>query len=304
MALKLIPQAVAYKMVLPESADALAAHLKPFEFKEIKAHEARSIGFTEVQGELVFPFPGGYAFALRIDAKVVPGSLVKAEVARAADFFEECEGYRPGRKVMREFKERVIGELTAKALTSTKTVYALYHLASQTLIVPNTSERVRGDLTGLLLRAVESIKVTTIYLSSAKASLTNRLELTLNGFDDQFGEFQSGNKVVLVGPNGKSAFDLAGDLDNASAGVREAIAGGALVKEIALSKGDTLHFRLTQDFALKGITFGESEPEEGYDDQRTAFEMEAAKQTTEVVALVDDLCALFGYTPKFEGEEA
>lgn len=298
MPLKLITQAVAYKMVLPAAPGVLAAHLEGLPFEELPSSLGRGAGFVKTYGEWVKTFPGGYAFTVRVDEKVIPGSLIKAELKKACERFEENEGFKPGRKVRNELRERVVETLTAKALSRTKLITGFYHLPSQTLLVPAVSDKARNDFTGVLLRAVESIKATTIYVSTVKASLTTRLEATLNGIDGQFGEFFMGNKVVLAGPSGKSSFDLIDDLDNASAGIREAIARGDLVKEIALTAGDDVTFRLTQDFALKGINFGEAiDIEEGYDNEFDEFEHEAAAQTSIVVSLVDALCQLFDYQP-------
>lgn len=300
MARKLIPCASAYKAVLPTAPGILSAHLESIRHTELAPHQPKGSGFvpTEPHGALVVPFTGGLAFSLRYDEKIVPGSVVKAELKkRVAEFYVRM-GYRLGRKEQKEMREQIAVELCARALVRTKIITAFYDTKRELLILPTTSKKLKNEFMGQLVRAVDSLKTTTINVSEAKGSLTTRLRNHLANesgeysTDWPFDEFGVGSKVILVGPGGKSSFDL-DDLTNAMQGVNEAIAAGAQVSEIALTSGET-QFRLSQDFMLKGIQLpvDESEPAEG---EIAAFEQEAAVQLLIVANIVDDLCTLFDY---------
>ncbi len=299
MSLKLIKQVSAYKMVLPD-ADAMEGHLATVPHEELTPSAAHGSGFVKLDthGEYVVRFLGGYAFALRYDEKVVPGSVVKDELKKAAVQFEEVEGYKPGRKMLRELREIVVAQLCAKALVRSKTVICYYNVVEQLLIVPTIARKLKDNITAQLVRAGESIKSTTINVSTAKASLTTRLtDFMVSTNVDAFENFEVGNRVILVGPFGKSSFDLE-NLTDASHGIEEAIGSGGQVSEIELRfKGTT--FRLTQDFLLKGIQFDEQEDTEE-DDPAALFEHEAGVQVLLVSAIIEELCRMFDYTPSVD----
>lgn len=305
MSRKLIGQASVYKVVLP-GADALETHLATLPFEELTAHAPYGSGFINVQpfGELVARIEGGYVFALRYDEKIVPGAVVKTELAKRAESFEQHEGYKPGRKVLRELRELVIAELTAKALTKTKVVNCYYNTADQLLVLPTIARKLKDVVMRQLVRAVESMKSTTIHVSTAKGSLTTRL-FNYMGNDnvDAFGDFMLGERVILVGELGKSSFDLQ-DLTDAARGLLEAIGSGGQVSELSLFLNG-VSFRITQDFLLKGIVFAESESDE--QDQRDAVEMfahEASVQLLLVSTVINALCKLFDYTPAVPADDA
>lgn len=303
MARKLINQASAYKVVLP-GADALTEHLSTVPFEELLPHIPFGSGFVAAPGttELVVTFTGGYVFSLRYDEKIVPGAVVKAELAKSAAKFEEWEGYKPGRKVLRELRERVVAELTAKALTKTKVVNCYYNTAEQLLILPTISRKLKDTVMRQLVRAVESMKSTTINVSTAKGSLTTRLFNYIARQDvDAFGEFTVGERVILIGEQGKSSFDLDA-LTNASAGLMEAISSGGQVSELAL-KLNGVNFRLSQDFLLKGVVFDDQPDEDENRDASENFAHEASVQLLQVSTVINGLCKLFDYTPAIKSEE-
>ena len=305
MGLKLIPQVSAYKVVLPPTAD-MWAHLVSLPHEELQASQMAGSGFVPVEpiGEMLHAFPGGYAFALQYDEKVIPGSVIKDELKKRSAIFKEREDYTPGRKEQREMRELITAELCAKALVRTKVVTCFYNTKDQYLILPTISRKLKDTIMSQLVRAVESIKSTTINVSTAKGSLTNRLENYMAFQNaDAFGEFTIGDRVTLIGEQGKSTFDLL-DLTYAMNGVREAIAAGGQVSEIALSLNG-VSFRLTQDFLLKGVVFedGAVEEHDAKDPDKVAcFEHEASVKLLLVSKIIGELCRMFDYVPTIKDE--
>lgn len=307
MGLKLIPNAAVYHVQLPPAAD-LEKHLADLPFVELESHQPQGSGFVAVEPStnFVYEFKGGLAFSLRYDQKILPGSVIKAELKKWIAEFEEREGYKPGRKVIVEGREIVTARLTARALTKTKIITCLYDTERKYLYVPVLSSTLRGMVMSQLVRAVESVKSQTIHVSEAKGSLTNRLVDDVLGNDERgmpFGEFEVGGKVVMVGPESKITFDLSDGPIAAEQGILEAVKSGSQVTEIALINNG-VRFRLTHDFLLKGIKFldGTIDYEEDGDPFYT-FEQEAAIQLLLVSSIVDALCALFDYKPKSDEDD-
>lgn len=307
MGLKLIPNAAVYHVQLPPAAD-LEKHLSNLPFVELESQQPHGSGFIAVEPStnLVYEFKGGYAFALRYDQKILPGSVVKAELKKWIADFEDREGYKPGRKVIVEGREIVTARLTARALTKTKVITCMYDQERKYLYVPVLSSTLRGMVMSQLVRAVESVKTQTIHVSEAKGSLTLRLINDVTGNDEQgmpFGDFEVGGKVVLVGPESKITFDLSDGPTAAENGIMEATGAGAQVTEIALYHNG-VRFRLTHDFLLKGIKFidGSIDYEQDSDPFYT-FEQEAASQLLLVSSVVDALCTLFEYKPESDEDD-
>lgn len=300
MTMKLIPNAALYRVVLPAASD-LAKHLATIPHTELKPSHGKGSGFVPVPytGEMVHTFVGGFAFSLRYDEKILPGSVITAEVKKRAADMEAHQGYKPGRKAIKELREMVAVELLQSAFIRTKVVTCLYHTESQTLIVPTISGKLKSEIMGQLVRAVESLKTTTIHVSNTKGSLTTRLANYLRVDSvDAFEGFTVGGKAVLSGEGGKTTFDLAVDLCDHADGLMESVRSGAEVIELALS-ANGVNFRLTSDFMLKGIKFDDEFIQYDQDpaDARYTFEQEAAVQVLLVSKVVDALCEMFGYTP-------
>ena len=307
MGLKLIPCAAVYHIQLP-SAEAMNEHLAKVPFEELQSHQPAGSGFVTVEPgeELTYVFTGGFAFSLRMDEKIVPASVVRTELKKRIAVFEEHEGYKPGRKVIVELRERVVAELVSRALVKTKIVTCLYDTKRKYLYVPALASGVRERVMTQLIRAVESIKSQTIHVSEAKGSLTTRLLDDINGNDENgmpFGDFEVGGKVVMVGPESKITFDLSDGVHAAARGITETAATGAQVTEIALTHSG-VKFRLTHDFLLKGIKFTDGSIDyEPDSDPRYTFEQEAAIQLLLVGNVVDALCNLFDYKPEIAEDD-
>lgn len=308
MGLKLIPCAAVYHIQLP-SAEAMNEHLAKVPFEELQSHQPAGSGFVTVEPgeELTYVFTGGFAFSLRMDEKIVPASVVRTELKKRIASFEDQEGYKPGRKVIVELRERVVADLVSRALVKTKIVTCLYDTKRNYLYVPALASGVRERVMTQLIRAVESIKSQTIHVSEAKGSLTIRLQRELNdeaGIEEPpFGDFEVGSKVVMVGPESKITFDLSGGPQDAAQGINETISAGAQVTEIALIRNG-VSFRLTHDFLLKGIKFTDGSIDyEPDSDPRYTFEQEAAIQLLLVGNVVDALCNLFDYKPEIAEDD-
>lgn len=73
---QLIKAATVYVADIPIDADTLHNHLAEKPFTECLQMQTRSVGFVPPSEgcSLVAEFPGGIAFRVRIDEKIIPGS--------------------------------------------------------------------------------------------------------------------------------------------------------------------------------------------------------------------------------------
>lgn len=291
---QIIKSATVYSAPLP-SEDALQTILKDTGFAEMLSLQVKAIGFVPREGyfEPVQVFPGGLAFTVRIDQKIIPSSVVRAEVAKRVSAL----GYKPSKGDKAEIKQEVVDTLAQVALTRTHLVTCFYHARTALLIIP-ASKKLAGEIVSALVYAIGSLKTTTINISDIKQGLTTRLKNWVEEQDDAFDGLHPTNEVVLSQDTRKLSVKMA-DLNTALSGLREALAASFTVKSIGFTFPNDVELKVTDDFALKSIWIplatgeGEDEPE---------FPAQAAIEVAAVVEAVQFLCTMFDYKEPVGGE--
>lgn len=289
--MKLIKSAIVYKASIP-SSDLLEAHLKERAFAECMELQLRSIGFVPPNDEgLVQDFPGGFAFRVRIDEKVIPAAAVKAEVQKQILAVRQQTGRKVGKSERAEIKQQVMTDLCSRALVTTKaSVTCFYDTSREHLIVATSSKSTSDQCVSLLVDAVGSVKTETINVSEVKHGLTTRLTNWLSGNEDAFADFQPAGNVTLAAQDRKIVIKMLG-LESARAGINEAVSRGSQVTSIGMSSRG-VEFKLTSDFHFKSVHFVEHElPEE----EESLWAADASAQVCKVSMLVEDLCSLLSY---------
>lgn len=75
-------------------------------------------------GDLVFALgQGHWLIALRVEERLLPSSVINDEVRERADAMEAQQGYAPGRKQLKELRERVTEELMPRAFTRSRKTF-------------------------------------------------------------------------------------------------------------------------------------------------------------------------------------
>jgi recombination associated protein RdgC len=114
-----------------------AAAGKPF--LECGASTVSSVGFvppSSLHPESLFRSVGKLTLVtVRLDEKLLPACVVKAETAKCVETIEENEGRKLGRKETKEVKERVTQELLAKAFIRTTLIHAWFDFEGGLLVV-------------------------------------------------------------------------------------------------------------------------------------------------------------------------
>lgn len=302
---QLIKSATVYKAEIP-GADALRAHLAEKPFTECQPSEIRSAGFVPVnEDDLVVEFPGGLAFAVRIDTKLIPSAAIAKETRRLTERFENMEGRKPRKAERLEIKDAAVLSLAQTAFATTALIRAFYHRETGYLIIPTTSTKLCDQITSLLVQAVGSVKTETIHVSGVKHGLTTRLK---NWLGHQSGEFSDGEGFGAFHPQGEVAMSQEkrkitikmGGLEMAESAIKEAFAGGFEVTSLGLTFNGTTEFRLTQDFKFKGIGFAttpDADDEDAYGIAATA-----ALEVSSMVDVISHLIELLKYK-EAAGEE-
>lgn len=300
--MKLIKSAIVFQADLP-SIELMAQHLAEIPFEPVGEVFRSRAGFVAnaVTGELVTPIEGGFSFTVRLDEKILPGAAVRRAVAEAIQAHaEELE------LTVEELDEDTIGEITeatmtkliANALVKTTIVNCFYSSTDNFLIIPTTGKPLAQTVVALLIKAVGSVKTSTIHVSDIKGGLTSRLGWFLDGNEDAFDGFKLGDTCNMKNKGDKANFSML-DLTHARQGLQEALNGEMQVELMELVH-EGVSFKLTNDFKLRAINFhGEltEEEEDQREDADAAFmwRLEAATQLLQLVATIKALCDLFEY---------
>ena len=288
---QLIKSATIYNAELPD-AEALLEHLEKAVFIDPLSLQAVSVGFVPREDDvaLVETFTGGLSFTVRLDQKIIPNSVVNAEVAKRVKQIKLEQGRKAGKKERKDIKSEVIDGFLPRALDKTTITTCYYHPFSKYLIVPTTNKKVLGYAVSALVDAVGSVKTTTINVSNVKGGLTTRLKQWLADEEPAFDGLHPCDEVALEQEARKVSIKM-NDLEAARSALNEALAAHFEVKSLGFQFNDGTEARLTDEFKLRRILF-QHPPVEGED------ELFAAQATLEVSAVVDSvtaLCEMFGY---------
>jgi len=297
---QLIKAAIVYKAELP-AVEHLETHLQENPFTELMSLQLRSVGFTAFDSGLyTSPFPGGVAFKVRIDEKIIPSSAIEREFKRMVAETQRLTGRKPGKKECKEIKRAALLSLAPQAFPRTAEITVFYEYSTQYLLVPTTSKKLSDMITSALVHAVASMKTTTINVSGIKKGLTARMTKWLANDSEAFGQFNPTGDAALANDKRRLTVKMAG-LMAAKEGLQEAIGKGFEVTSLGFTHIDTgVEFRLTDAFHFKGIAF----VHDGGESQDDAFTADAAIEVAELSKVVTELCDMMGYQPPEEAEAA
>jgi recombination associated protein RdgC len=232
-------------------------------------------------------------FALGVEQKLLPATIInRFSKERAADI-EAQQGFKLGRKAMKDLKQAVTDELLPRAFALQRTTYAWLDLANGRLIIEAASSAKAEELLEHLGKTVDNFPVQllqtelspvaamTDWLASenAPAGFTIDRELELRSSDENKATVRYANHVL----EGKEI------LGHISAGKR--------VTRLGLTWNDRISFVLNEHLQLKRIDFLEIIKEESSkvaNDEDEMFELDFTLMTGELAKLLTSLTDALG----------
>lgn len=247
------------------TAESLAGALEKNQFHECDLTQPSSAGFVPfiVGGESLVRTVVEYtAFALRTDTKILPSSVVAEEVKVRAVSIEDFQGYKPGRKQLKEIKELVTVELLAKAFIRTTITRAWVDFGKNILVVDCVGSRVDG-LIAALVRNIETQPSHPI----RRVNVNGNVALTLTDWIVS-GESPSNitidDRALLIDRAGGKVRITGKDASKAAIFINE---HGMTCTELALTYADTVSFVITDNLEFKRIQHLDiAEPDENQTD--------------------------------------
>jgi recombination associated protein RdgC len=272
----------------------LEAALAPQSFVPATSNELLRQGWDSPRGNgtLVHVVNKQMLILLGTEKKLLPGSVINQVAKAKAAELEEAQGFAPGKKAMKELKERVADELLPRAFSIRSNIWTWIDPVNGWLVVDAASPAKADDVIKLLLKAVDRLPLESLRVQrSPVAVMTAWLETDEApvGFTvDQDTELRATGESKAAVRYVKHTLEA----DD----IRRHIAAGKQCTRLAMTWNDKISFVLTESLAIKGIkpldVIKESDTSTRNDEER--FDNDMMLMTGELAKMMADVVEALG----------
>lgn len=277
------------------TAEQLEARLAPQTFAPCTSLDMQSQGWVSPRdnGMLVHTVNRQMLIMLGTEKKLLPSSVINQVAKEKAVELEEQQGFKPGRKQMKEIKEQVTDELLPRAFSIKRNTWTWIDPVNGWLVVDAASSSKAEEVLKLLLKAIDKFPMESLRVArSPVAAMTDWLaaDEAPGGFTvDQDTELRAtgeGKATVRYVRHTLEADD-----------VRRHIAAGKQCTRLAMTWADRVSFVLTESLTVKRIApldvlKEDSDSTMKNDDER--FDSDIALMTGELHRMMSDLVEALG----------
>lgn len=255
--------------------------------------EMQSRGWVSPKGEgapLVHTLGAQMMICLGSEKKLLPSTVINQFAKSRATELEQQQGYKPGRKQMKELKEAITDELLPRAFAIRRKTCAWIDPAGKWLVVDAASLAAADELTESLIKVLEEARFSLVRTEmSASAAMTTWLA----------GEAPSGFSI-----DRDCELRASGDERATVRYVRHALESEEIVRHIksgkevtrlAMTWNDRISFVLHENLQLKRLAPLDILKEQAdYDDGDDVFDTDFALMTGELRKLLPDVVNALG----------
>jgi len=256
--------------------------------------QRQSIGWVPPRegADLAHAVSGKVLLTLRVEAKLLPGKAIAQAAAARSLEIEEQQGYKPGKKQMKEIRDRIIDEKLPTALTQYDDIRLWIDPIERWLIIDTSTPSKADIVIGLLAKCVDPFPLENLYVAQSPASaMTGWLaedEAPDNFTIDQDAELRaSGESRAAIRYVHHSI-----DADD----VRRHIQGGKQCTRLAMTWSDRISFELTEDLDIRKIrpldVLKENHPAQDTDAE--VFDADFLLMASEIAKLLAELVYALG----------
>lgn len=232
--------------------DQIEKWLAPHAFQAGGSVDMQSRGWASPRdnGSLVYSNNRQMLLVARAEKKLLPASVVNQVTKDRALEIEEQQGFKLGRKQLRELKEQVTDELLPRAFSIRRDTRVWIDTVNGWLVIDAASPALADDVRSLLVKSIDQLPLTTVRVAlSPVAAMTDWLLSgeAPNGFTlDQDTELRSsgeGNATVRYVGHALETDDM-----------RRHIEAGKQCMRLAMTWQDRISFVLTPSLTIKRVT--------------------------------------------------
>lgn len=278
------------------SAEVLEEQLARKRFQPCGSQDQETRGWVSPHaGEtLVHRVGDQWLIALGSEQRLLPSSVVKQEAEERAEEIAARQGYKPGRKQMKELRDQVMQEFLPRAFTRRKKVFAWIDPVNGWLGIDAPSQARAEDVLEALRQALETLPLSLVRTERSPASaMADWLAggEAPDGFTiDQDCELRAVTEDKAAVRYVRHA--LEGDE------VRAHLEGGKMPTRLALTYDERVSFVLTEKMEVKRLDFldvvKEKVDESGAEDALAIFDAGFALMTGELSLLLPALVEALG----------
>ena len=257
--------------------------------------EMQSLGWIPPRenGGLAHVVNGQILLTLRAEKKLLPSTVVNQVTKARALEIEEQQGYKPGRKQMKELKERVTDELLPRAFSVYRDTRVWIDTVNHWLVIDAAASAKADEVIGLLVKSVDPLPLENLYVTqSPAAAMTGWLaedEAPSNFSIDQDTELRASGESRAAIRYVKHSIDA----DD----VRRHIQSGKQCTRLAMTWADRVSFVLTEAMDVKRVApldvlKENTDTVSQNDDEK--FESDMVLMTGELSKLMTDLVEALG----------
>lgn len=233
------------------TADQLASALAAQAFTPASSNELLRQGFEPPRegGALVHTVAGQFLLQLKTEKKVMPAAAINAVAKAKADELEEQQGFRPGKKAMKELKERAADEMLPRAFTVPSVTRVWIDPVNGWLVIDAAAAGKADDVIKLLLKAVDKMPLESLRVFSPPTGMMSTWLLT----DEAPHNFTIDQDTELraTGASQAKVRFVKHSLDPEDVGRH--IAAGKQCTRLAMTWNSRISFVLTESLAIKSV---------------------------------------------------
>ena len=257
--------------------------------------DKQSRGWVSCRGDdrLVHTSNGQILFALGVEQKVLPATIINRFAKERVADIEAQQGYKVGRKELKDIKEAVTTELLPRAFAIQRTTSAWLDTANGRLIIDAASAAKAEELLEFLHKTLDDLPVKPLHTElSPVAAMTD----------------------WLAGDNAPARFSIDRELELRATGESRAtvryahhalegeeilahIASGKRATRLGMTWNSRISFVLTEQLQIKRLEFLDIIKEESTtlaDNADEMFELDFTLMTGELSRMLTDLSAALG----------
>jgi recombination associated protein RdgC len=274
--------------------EALETALQQHTLQGCSSMEMLARGWVSPKGDgepLVHMLGQQMMVALGVEKKLLPAGVINQFAKAKAIEIEEQQGYKPGRKQLKQIKEAVTDELLPRAFALRRNTYAWIDPVDNWLVVDAANVAKADELIEMLHKAIDGLALSLVDTKiSPAAAMTGWLagdEAPVRFTIDQDCELQS------LGDQKATVRYVRHSLDAGE--VRKHIESGKQVTRLAMTWNDKISFVLNENMQIKRLApLDMLKDQAGADESDDVFDTDFAIMTGELRQFLNDLTGALG----------
>lgn len=269
--------------------------LAPLAFSAASSIENERRGWVSPRGddELVYTANRQMLIVYRAEKKLLPASVVTQFVKERAAEIEEQQGFKPGRKQLRELKEQVTDELLPRAFSIRRDTRVWIDPVNGWLAIDSSSATVCDDIIGLLVKSVTDLPLASV--RTARSPVSAMTEWLLSGEGPAGFTLDRDTELRSTGEGNATVRYVGHALETED--MRRHIEAGKQCMRLAMTWDDRVSFVLTPSLTLKRVSALDvikeaADPTAANDDER--FESDFILMTGELARMLSALTDALG----------